>query len=48
MRITNANLMRWAGLYALIGGLCYVFVGIFHPANALASDWPWPGWDMRS
>ena len=33
MKITNANLMRWAGLCALIGGLCYVFVGIFHPAN---------------
>ncbi|MFF5292218.1 hypothetical protein [Paractinoplanes globisporus] len=37
MRITNANLMRWAGLCAVIGGLCYVFVGIFHPANVPAS-----------
>ncbi len=37
MKITNANLMRWAGACALIGGLCYVFVGIFHPANVPAS-----------
>jgi hypothetical protein len=34
---TNANLIRLAGLSALLGGLCYVFVGVFHPANALAS-----------
>jgi hypothetical protein len=26
-----------AGLSALVGGLCYVFVGIFHPANVPAS-----------
>jgi hypothetical protein len=37
MKITNANLIRWAGLCALLGGLCYVFVGIFHPANLPAS-----------
>ena len=37
MKITNANLLRLAGLSALIGGLCYVFVGIFHPANRPAS-----------
>ena len=37
MKITNANLFRLAGLSALIGGLCYVLVGIFHPANAPAS-----------
>src|SRR3954470_7209470 len=37
MRITNASLMRWAGLCAVIGGLCYVFVGVFHPANVPAS-----------
>jgi hypothetical protein len=37
MKITHANLIRWAGLSALLAGLCYVFVGIFHPANAPAS-----------
>ena len=37
MKITNANLIRLAGLSALLAGLCYVFVGIFHPANAPAS-----------
>jgi hypothetical protein len=37
MKVTNANLMRWAGFCAVIGGLCYVFVGIFHPANVPAS-----------
>jgi hypothetical protein len=37
MKITNANLIRLAGLCALLGGLCYVFVGIFHPANVPAS-----------
>ena len=37
MKITNANLMRLAGFSALIGGLCFVFVGVFHPANVPAS-----------
>ena len=37
MKITNGNLIRLAGVSALIAGLCYVFVGIFHPANALSS-----------
>jgi hypothetical protein len=37
MKMTNANLIRLAGLSALLGGLCYVFVGIFHPANLPAS-----------
>lgn len=37
MKITNAQLMRLAGLSALLGGLCYVFVGVFHPANAAVS-----------
>jgi hypothetical protein len=34
MKITNANLLRLAGLSALIAGLCYVIVGVFHPPNA--------------
>jgi hypothetical protein len=37
MRITNENLIRLAGLSALIAGICYVLVGIFHPANVAAS-----------
>jgi hypothetical protein len=37
MKITHANLIRLAGFSALLAGLCYVFVGIFHPANAPAS-----------
>lgn len=37
MKITTANLLRLAGLCALIAGLCYVFVGVFHPANVPAS-----------
>ena len=37
MKITNTNLIRAAGLCALLGGLCYIFVGIFHPANVPAS-----------
>lgn len=35
--ITSASLIRLAGLSALLGGLCYVVVGIFHPANVAAS-----------
>ncbi len=37
LKITHANLFRLAGLSALLGGLCYVFVGLFHPANVPAS-----------
>ena len=37
MKITNGNLMRLAGLCALIGGLCYVFVGVFHTTNIKTS-----------
>jgi hypothetical protein len=37
MKITSANLIRLAGLSAVIAGLCYVLVGVFHPANVSAS-----------
>jgi len=37
MTITPSSLMRWAGLSALLAGLCYLLVGIFHPANVPAS-----------
>lgn len=35
--LPSADLLRLAGLSALLAGLCYVFVGIFHPANSAAS-----------
>jgi hypothetical protein len=34
---TRSSLMRWAGLSALVAGVCYVLVGIFHPANVPSS-----------
>ena len=37
MTITTSNLMRLAGLSALMAGICYVLVGIFHPANVPSS-----------
>src|SRR4051794_30841234 len=37
MKISNSTLLRLAGLSAVIAGLCYVLVGVFHPENALAS-----------
>jgi hypothetical protein len=32
-KITTATLMRLAGLSALVAGLCYLSIGIFHPVN---------------
>jgi hypothetical protein len=32
-----STLMRGAGLSALVAGMCYVLVGIFHPANVPSS-----------
>ena len=37
MKLASAILLRLAGVSAVLGGLCYVFVGVFHPANAPAS-----------
>ncbi len=37
MKITHENLIRWAGLSALIAGTCYMLVGVLHPANLAAS-----------
>src|SRR5579863_8711794 len=37
LSITTSSLMRWAGLFALIAGICYMFVGILHPANVPSS-----------
>ncbi len=35
--ITVAQLIRLAGVSALLAGMCYVFVGIFHPPNVPSS-----------
>ena len=35
--ITTPTLLRLAGLSALLAGICYVFVGVFHPANVASS-----------
>jgi hypothetical protein len=35
--LTSPKLLRLAGLSALIAGICYVLVGIFHPANVPSS-----------
>ena len=37
MEISNQNLIRWAGLSAVVAGVCYVLVGVFHPPNVLSS-----------
>jgi hypothetical protein len=37
MNTTASNLLRWAGLSAMVAGFCYVLVGIFHPANVPSS-----------
>ncbi len=37
MEMTGAPLTRWAGLSAMIAGIAYVVVGLFHPPNVLAS-----------
>jgi hypothetical protein len=37
MKISNPNLLRLAGLAALLAGICYVLVGLFHPANVASS-----------
>src|SRR5579872_1004482 len=43
MTITTTKLIRWAGLSALLAGLCYMLVGFFHPPNVFASvtTTPW-------
>jgi hypothetical protein len=37
MKITASNLIRWAGLSAMVAGIFYVVVGIFHQPNILSS-----------
>ena len=37
MKITTANLIRWAGLSAVAAGSFYVVVGLFHPLETLST-----------
>jgi hypothetical protein len=36
-RMHTSNLIRWAGLAAMVAGICYVIVGLFHPPNIASS-----------
>ena len=36
-KITASTLMRLAGLSAMVAGLCFLVIGMFHPVNVLAS-----------
>src|SRR5215207_7574804 len=38
MKPTAANLIRWAGLSAMVAGIFYVVVGLFHPLETLSSS----------
>src|SRR5215212_9198040 len=37
MKITASSLIRWAGLSALVAGICFVVLGLLHPPNILSS-----------
>ena len=37
MKITASTLMRLAGLSAMLAGLCFLVIGMFHPVNVLSS-----------
>jgi hypothetical protein len=37
MKISTPSLLRLAGLAALLAGICYVLVGLFHPANVASA-----------
>jgi hypothetical protein len=37
IKITASNLIRWAGLSAMVAGICFVLVGMFHPLNTLSA-----------
>jgi hypothetical protein len=37
MKITASTLMRLAGLSAILAGLCFLVIGMFHPVNVPAS-----------
>lgn len=37
MKMTTSKLIRLAGLSAMVAGLCFIIVGMFHPVNVPAS-----------
>jgi hypothetical protein len=37
MKITASTLMRLAGLSAILAGVCFLVIGLFHPVNIAAS-----------
>jgi hypothetical protein len=37
MKPTAANLIRWAGLAALVAGICFVVLALLHPPDLLSS-----------
>jgi len=37
MKPTASKLIRWAGLAAMVGGICFVVLGLLHPPNVLSS-----------
>ena len=37
MKPTASSLIRWAGLSALVAGVCFVVLGLLHPPNVLSS-----------
>jgi hypothetical protein len=37
MNITAPSLIRWAGLAAMVAGICFVVLGLLHPPNVLSS-----------
>src|SRR5436305_10902629 len=45
IKITGSKLIRWAGLSAILAGICYVVLGLFHPPN-IASSVTTPVWSI--
>jgi hypothetical protein len=37
MKLTASNLIRWAGLAAMVAGISYILVGMFHPPNVVSA-----------
>jgi hypothetical protein len=37
LKIAASSLIRWAGLSALVAGICFVILGLLHPPNVLSS-----------
>jgi hypothetical protein len=35
--MNTRDLIRWAGVAAIVAGICYVVVGLFHPPNGVSS-----------